>query len=298
MSENSANVDTRHSSTSNYTIHKMVVKILDYLILILISAVVIYPILLILINSFKSKSYISSDPFSFPTAENFVGWENYTNGLQKSSFWPTLWHSIYVTVISVVLILIFASMTAWYLTRVKTWWSKVIYYGIIFSMIVPFQTVMLTLPYLVDKLNMSSYYYLPIVYVGFGAGLSIFIYSGFVKGIPTDIEEAAVVDGCNTLQVFFYIVLPLLKPVTITVAVLDTMWIWNDYLLPYLILGSSPGNGTLPIAIQLENQGGYGNNDMGALMAMIIICLIPVIIFYLFGQKYIIKGVTAGAVKG
>lgn len=295
---NTQSLSHNNSSTSSYHTRKIIEKILDYVILIIIAAAVVFPILVILLNSFKKKTAISSDPFGWLNATNFVGLENYTKGLTQSSFWPTLWHSFYVTVISVILLLFVSSMTAWYLTRVKTWWTKIIYYAIVFSMVVPFQTVMLTLPYLVDKLNMSAYLWLPIVYVGFGAGLSVFIYSGFVKGVPTDIEEAAVVDGCNTLQVFSLIVFPLLKPVTMTVAILDTMWIWNDYLLPYLILGGNPGDGTLPIAVQIENQGGYGNNDTGALMAMIILSLLPVIILYIFGQKYIIRGVTAGAVKG
>jgi raffinose/stachyose/melibiose transport system permease protein len=277
---------------------KMLTSILDYIVLIILSIVFLFPIFIVLMDSFKSNLSISSNAFSWPTAESFVGWDNYVNGIERISFWKTFGNSLFITVVSTVLILILSCMTAWYLTRVKTWWSKVIYYLIVFSMIVPFQMIMLPMSGLASWLNLNNVYGIVVLYVGFGAGLSTFVISGFVKGIPTEVEEAAVVDGCNTLQVFFLIVVPLLKPVIMTVAVLNVMWIWNDFLLPYVVLSTRAGETTLPVAIQLANQGAYGNKDYGVFMAMIVLSIIPVIVFYLFGQKYIIKGVMAGAVKG
>lgn len=282
--------------------------VLDYVILTILALAFIYPVVLVVINSFKNRYTITTDAFSWITANNFVGIDNYLAGIKQSNFWSSFGNSVYITFFSTLLIIIFSAMAAWYLTRVKTWWTKVIYYTLLFSMIIPFQMVMLPLSgvtsFLIPDAIDPRYTYLwkifliVFVYVAYGAGMSTFIFSGFVEGIPTEIEEAAIVDGCNTVQVFFRIDLPLLKPVTVTVAVLNVMWIWNDFLLPYLVLGTGKGQTTIPVAIQIANQGGYGDINMGAFMAMIVLTIIPVIIFYLIGQKYIIKGVTSGAVKG
>jgi raffinose/stachyose/melibiose transport system permease protein len=286
---------------------KVIEKVLDYVILIILTCTTFYPILLVVLNSFKNRYTISKQPFDWLTSANFVGWKNYSYGINQSKFWQAFGNSVYVTVVSVILIILLSSMAAWYLTRVKAWWTKVIYYALIFSMIIPFQMVMMPLTgvfswLMPDNLAEEAYFYkifiVVLVYIGYGAGLSTFIFSGFIQSVPKEVEEAAVIDGCNTPQVFFLVDFPLLKPVTVTVSVLNVMWIWNDFLLPYLLLGTRPGQTTLPVAIQIANQGGYGDINMGAFMAMIVLSIIPVIIFYLLGQKYIIKGVTAGAVKG
>ena len=254
------------------------------------------PMILVLINSFKSKLYISSEPFAFPNFETFVGFENYLNGLKSSGFLAAFGRSLFITVASVILIVVCTSMTSWYLIRVKNKLTKGLYYAFVFSMIVPFQMVMFTMTYIVGKLNLNNVLGIVFVYLGFGAGLSVFMLSGFVKSIPLEIEEAATIDGCNPLQCFFRVVFPILKPTAITVAILNAMWIWNDYLLPYLILGT--GNKTIPVAIQIAMQGAYGDTDMGGFMAMLVLAIIPIIVFYLLCQKHIIKGVIAGAVKG
>lgn len=249
-------------------------------------------------NSFKTKNSIALEPFVFPTSKTFAGFNNYITGVKQSNFFSSFLNSLLITICSTVLILIFCSMAAWFLTRVKTWWTKVIYYVIIFSMIVPFQMVMLPLTGVASTLNLDNVIGVIFIYVGFGAGLSTFMYAGFVKSVPVDIEESAMIDGCNPVQTFFHVVFPVMKPTTITIAILNVMWIWNDYLLPYMVLGTTKGETTLPVAIQISMQGGYGDINMGAFMAMIVLTIIPVIVFYLFCQKYIIKGVIAGAVKG
>lgn len=269
-----------------------------YVILVLAAAVVVAPLLIVLMNSFKTKNSIALEPFVFPTSKTFAGFNNYITGVKQSNFFSSFLNSLLITVCSTVLILIFCSMAAWFLTRVKTWWTKVIYYVIIFSMIVPFQMVMLPLTGVASTLNLDNVIGVIFIYVGFGAGLSTFMYAGFVKSVPVDIEESAMIDGCNPVQTFFHVVFPVMKPTTITIAILNVMWIWNDYLLPYMVLGTTKGKTTLPVAIQISMQGGYGDINMGAFMAMIVLTIIPVIVFYLFCQKYIIKGVIAGAVKG
>ncbi len=269
-----------------------------YVILVLAAAVVVAPLLIVLMNSFKTKNSIALEPFVFPTSKTFAGFNNYITGVKQSNFFSSFLNSLLITVCSTVLILIFCSMAAWFLTRVKTWWTKVIYYLIIFSMIVPFQMVMLPLTGVASTLNLDNVIGVIFIYVGFGAGLSTFMYAGFVKSVPVDIEESAMIDGCNPVQTFFHVVFPVMKPTTITIAILNVMWIWNDYLLPYMVLGTTKGKTTLPVAIQISMQGGYGDINMGAFMAMIVLTIIPVIVFYLFCQKYIIKGVIAGAVKG
>lgn len=267
-----------------------------YIVLSALALLFLVPIILVVINSLKSRLYISSSPFSLPNSETFVGLENYINGIASSGFFSAVLRSFFITVVSVALIILFTSMTAWYLVRVNSRMSKFLYYLFVFSMIVPFQMVMYTMTFVVNKVSLNNVLGINLVYLGFGAGLSVFMLSGFIKSIPLEIEEAAMIDGCNPIQSFFLVVMPILKPTAITVAILNTMWIWNDYLLPYLVLGTD--NKTLPVAIQLAMQGAYGSTDYGGFMAMLVLAIVPIIIFYVFCQKYIIRGVVAGAVKG
>ncbi len=260
-----------------------------------VSVIFLFPIFIVLMNSFKGKLYISSEPFALPTPETFAGFDNYTDGLTKTGFFSAFLTSLLVTVLSVAAIVIFTSMTAWYITRVKNTFTKLSYYAFVFSMVVPFQMVMFTTVKTANVLNLDNPLGLVILYLGFGSGLSVFMFSGFVKSIPVEIEEAAMIDGCGPIRTFFLVVFPLMKPTTITVAILNAMWIWNDYLLPYLVIGSDYK--TIPIAIQYL-RGGYGSIDMGAMMAMLVLSILPIVIFYLLCQKHIIKGVVAGAVKG
>ncbi len=272
-------------------------KTLIYILLILLTALFLAPIAIILLNSVKGNFYISSAPFSPPDSETFVGFENFIKGFNQSDFMRSFANSAFITVFSVVGIVIMTSMTAWYIVRIKNRLTKIMYYLFVFSMIVPFQMVMYTMTYYAFELNLNNLIGIVFIYLGFGAGLSVFMFSGFIKSIPTEIEEAATIDGCGPIKTFFLVVFPILKPTAITVAILNAMWIWNDYLLPYLVLGSGE-NKTLPVAVQMALTGGYGNKDMGALMAMLVLAILPIIIFYLFCQKYIIRGVVAGAVKG
>ena len=267
-----------------------------FLILCTLVVVFLAPILFIVINSFKGKFFISDNPFAFPTPETFVGITNYINGL-RTGFLSAIGWSFFITIGSVVVIIFFTSMTAYYITRVKSKLTSTLYYLFVFSMIVPFQMVMFPMVKLADTLNLANPVGMIALYLGFGAGLSVFMFSGFVKSIPLEIEEAAMIDGCNPLQTYFYIVLPILKPTSITVAILNAMWIWNDYLLPYLVIGLSTKYKTIPVVIQML-VGSNGNRDMGAMMAMLVLAIIPIIIFYLVCQKHIIEGVVAGAVKG
>lgn len=258
---------------------------------------VLYPLFFILNNSFKGKLFISKDPFSLPTAETFSGLTNYVNGLVKTGLLNAIGWSFFITIFSVILLILFTSMTAYYLTRVKAKWTQALYYMFVFSMIVPFQMVMFTMSSLADKFHLKNPVGMCILYLGFGAGLSVFMFAGFIKSVPIDIEEAAMIDGCNPLQNFFKVVFPILKPTAITVAILNAMWIWNDFLLPYLVIGISTKYKTIPVVVQML-VGSNGNKDMGALMAMLVLSIIPIVIFYLTCQKYIIEGVVAGAVKG
>lgn len=270
-------------------------NIIAFILLLLISAAFIFPVFIVLMNSFKNNLYISSEPFTFPTAESFASLRNYTEGLAKTGFFSAFITSLFVTVLSVGAIVIFTSMTAWYITRVKNRFTKFSYYAFVFSMVVPFQMVMFTTVKTANLLSLDNPWGLIIIYLGFGSGLSVFMFSGFVKSIPVEIEEAAMIDGCGPIRTFFLVVFPLMKPTTITVAILNAMWIWNDYLLPYLVIGSDYK--TIPIAIQYL-RGGYGSIDMGAMMAMLVLSILPIVVFYLLCQKHIIKGVVAGAVKG
>lgn len=272
-------------------------RALAYLLLVFLAFVFLAPIFIILMNAFKGNFYISSDPFALPNGETFAGFDNFVKGFTQSDFPRAFGNSLFITVLSVAGIVLLTSMTAWYIVRVKNKITSLLYYLFIFSMIVPFQMVMYTMTYFAFELRLNNPVGIVFIYLGFGAGLSVFMFSGFVKSIPAEIEEAATIDGCSPVQTFFLIVFPILKPTAITVAILNAMWVWNDYLLPYLVLGSGSDK-TLPVAVQMALTGGYGNKDMGALMAMLVLSILPIIIFYLFCQKYIIKGVVAGAVKG
>ena len=268
---------------------------LYFFILLVLALVFIFPVFVVLINSFKVKFSIATTPFVLPNADTFSGAENYLTGLERTGFLSAFGWSLFVTVLSVLVIIVFTSMTAWYITRVKSLFSTLFYYALVFSMIVPFQMVMFTMSKIANVLRLDNPLGLIFIYLGFGAGLSVFMFSGFIKNVPQTIEEAATIDGCNTFQVFWLVVFPVLKPTAITVAILNTMWIWNDYLLPYLVIGKDYK--TIPIAVQYL-KGGYGSVDMGAMMAVLVLSILPIIIFYLFSQKYIISGVAAGAVKG
>ena len=257
----------------------------------------IYPIIMILMNSLKKESAISTGTaFKLPTADAFAGIANYVDAVASKGFLSSLGYSTFITITSVVAILVCCSMCAWYITRVNSPISKILYYLFVFSMVVPFQMVMFTLSGTADTLGLNTPWGLIIVYLGFGAGLAVFMFCGFVKSIPVEIEEAAMIDGCNPIRTFFSVVLPIMKPTYISVGILEAMWIWNDFLLPYLILDIKKYK-TISIIIQYM-KGSYGRVDMGAIMACLIMAVIPVIVFYLSCQKYIIKGVAAGAVKG
>ncbi len=266
-----------------------------FILLVVISAIFIAPVLIVLINSFKYKFSIATAPFVLPDSQTFAGISNYTTGINNTGFLTAFGWSLFITLFSVAAIVVFTSMTAWYIVRVKTFFTSLLYYALVFSMIVPFQMVMFTMSKTANVLRLDNPLGIIIIYLGFGAGLATFMFTGFIKSVPKGIEEAATIDGCTHLQTYWKIVFPILKPTTITVAILNTMWIWNDYLLPYLVIGRDYK--TIPIAIQYL-KGGYGSVDMGAMMAMLVLSIIPVIIFYLSCQKYIIKGVAAGAVKG
>lgn len=276
-------------------------KIVAWIITIILtgtSLAWVLPIVIVLMNSFKDKGSIALDTFSLPNAESFVGLNNFVNGITSGnySFWTCVFYSLVITVLSVGLILICTSMSAWYISRVNSTFSKIVYALCTFSMIVPFQMVQFTLSSTASMLKLNTPFTIPIVYLGFGAGMAIFMFTGFVKQIPLGIEEAAVIDGCSPIQTFFKVVLPMLSPSLISVGILEAMWVWNDYLLPYLVLDITKYR-TIPIQIQYL-RGSYGQVDMGASMALIILALLPVVVIYIFCQKYIIKGVTSGAVKG
>ena len=262
----------------------------------IISILWLFPIALVVINSFKKKAYISRKPFAIPTDKMFVGFDNYINGIKKTGFIEAFGWTLLITVGSVAAIILCTSMCAWYISRVKNAVTTTIYYLCLFSMIVPFQMVMFPLSKIADMLKLNTPWGLIVVYLGFGAGLAVFMFTGFVKSIPLEIEEAAMIDGCTPIQTFFNVVLPIMKPTCVTVAILQAMWIWNDYLLPYLILDLKRFK-TISIAVQYL-KGGYGSVDMGAMMGVLVLAIIPIIVFYLVCQKYIIEGVVAGAVKG
>ena len=264
----------------------------------IICLVYVMPIIIVGYNAFKTNAAVSTDAFALPNSETFSGWSNFIKGMTFGNypFLKSALYSTFITVVSSLLILVCTSMAAWYVSRVGSLFSKIVYYLCVFSMVVPFQMVMFTLARTAYKLHLDTPWTIPVIYLGFGAGLAVFMFAGFVKSIPLEIEEAAVIDGCGPLQTFFLVVLPMLKPTMISVGVLEIMWVWNDYLLPYLVLDITKYR-TIPIHIQYL-KGSYGSVDMGATMALILMSIIPVIVFYLICQKYIIKGVAAGAVKG
>ncbi|MBQ7775268.1 MAG: carbohydrate ABC transporter permease [Lachnospiraceae bacterium] len=272
-------------------------KALIFIVLCCLVVVFLTPIFFVLMNSFKGKFYISDEPFALPMGDLFVGLENYIAGIDKTDFFAAFGWTAFITVFSVLVIVLFTSMTAWYITRVKTKTSEILYYAFVFSMVVPFQMIMFTMSKLADMLKLNNPVGMIVLYLGFGAGLSVFMFCGFVKSIPLEIEEAAMIDGCNPIKTYFQIVFPILKPTAITVAILNAMWIWNDYLLPYLVIGVSTPYKTIPVAVQYL-MGSYGAKDYGSLMALLVLSIIPIIVFYLSCQKYIIEGVVAGAVKG
>ncbi len=265
-------------------------------LLTFISLFYVGPIFIVLFNSFKNKIYITRFPFELPNADSFIGFENYDQAINFYDILGAVGVTVFITIASVAAILLFTSMSAWYIVRVKNIYTKIFYYLCVFSMIVPFQMVMFTLSFTADRLRLSNPVGIILVYLGFGAGLSIFMFCGFIKSIPVEIEEAAMVDGCSPIRTFFTIIMPMLKPTYISVGILQTMWIWNDYLLPYLVLDITKYK-TISIIIQYM-KGSYGRVDMGAIMAALILAIIPIIIFYMSCQKHIIKGVAAGAVKG
>ena len=267
-------------------------------ILSIVSVLYVLPVVAVILNSFKANTFVMTDTFALPTGEMYVGFANFIKGMTFGNypFIKSVLYSVVITVLSAALILICTSMAGWFIARVKSRFCSLLYFLCVFSMVVPFQMVMFTLSKTADTLRLNTPWTIPIVYLGFGAGLAIFMFVGFAKSIPLEIEEAAVIDGCSPVQTYFKVVLPMLKPTMISVGVLEIMWVWNDYLLPYLVLDRSKYM-TIPILIQYL-KGSYGTVDLGATMALILLSIIPVIIFYLCCQKHIIKGVAAGAVKG
>ncbi|MBQ1703103.1 MAG: carbohydrate ABC transporter permease [Oscillospiraceae bacterium] len=284
----------KQKSLSNERTLKAVLSI----ILAVICVIYILPICAVIVNSFKENTFVKSETFALPNENSYVGFDNYVKGMTFGNydFWKTVVYSFMITLLSTALILVFTSMAAWYIARVDSKICRIIYYLCVFSMVVPFQMVMFTLSKTADTLKLNTPWTIPVVYLGFGAGLAIFMFVGFVKSIPLEIEEAAVIDGCGPLRTYFSVVFPMLKPTMISVGILEIMWVWNDYLLPYLVLDRNLYR-TIPIHIQYL-QGSYGRVDLGATMALILLGIVPVVIFYLICQKHIIKGVAAGAVKG
>ena len=275
---------------------KTYTKWIIFAVLLIVAALIIFPILVVLMNSFKANLFISSTgAFVPPNEQSFVGIQNYTNGIDRINFFSAFGYSLWITVASVIFILLLTSMLAWYITRVHGKVTSIIYYLLTFSMIVPFQMVMFPMSKFANMIHIDNPVGIIILYVGFGCGMSTFMFSGFIKSIPIALEEAAMIDGATPVRTFFSVVMPMLKSTAITIAILETMWVWNDYLMPYLVIGTEYR--TIPVAVQYL-RGGYGSVDMGAMMAMLVLAMIPVIVFYLFCQKYIIKGVLAGAVKG
>ena len=274
-----------------------VVSTIWVVILSIASLLYVYPIIMILLNSLKKETAIStSSAFKLPTAESFNGLQNYVNAIASKGFLQSLGYSLFITLTSVIAILICCSMCAWFITRVKGKLSQALYFLFVFSMVVPFQMVMFTLSQTADTLNLNTPWNIWVIYLGFGAGLAVFMFAGFMKSIPLEVEEASMIDGCNPLQTFFLIVLPMLKPTMVSVGILEAMWVWNDYLLPTLVLDIKKYK-TIPMLIQYF-RGSYGRVEMGPMMACIMLTVIPIVIVYLVGQKHIIKGVAAGAVKG
>ena len=275
-------------------------KVINGILITVLTALALlflYPIFFVVINSFKGKLFVQRDAFALPTSESFTGFKNFINGIEQTQFFDAMKWSLIITIGSVLLIILCTSMTAYWITRVKSKVSSVLYYAFAFSMVVPFQMVMFTMDNLADMLNLNNPQGMIFLYLGFGAGLSVFMFCGFIKSVPLEIEEAAMIDGCNPLQTYFKVVFPILKPTAVTVAILNAMWIWNDYLLPYLIVGLNTEYKTIPVRVQYL-VGSYGNFDISIMMAVLVLSILPIIVFYACCQKYIIEGVVAGAVKG
>lgn len=275
--------------------NRTIFRIIGVVSLAALSIIYLLPILIVLMNSFKSNIFVTSEPFTPPSSDTFIGLANYDTGINEIGILKAAGYSLFITVFSVAAIVFITSMAAWFITRVKAWYTTVLYFAFVFSMIVPFQMVMYSMSKVANMTHLDNPVGIIVLYLGFGAGLSIFIFAGFVKSVPLELEEAAVIDGCNPWQVYWHVIFPVLRPVAVTVAILNTMWIWNDYLLPYLTIGTDYR--TIPIAVQYL-QGGYGSVDWGAMMAVLVLAMLPIIVFYLAAQRHIIKGVTAGAVKG
>jgi len=271
-------------------------NIVGFFALLVVAIIWLVPLALILMNSFKSNLFISQTFYSFPDAQSFSAEHNYTAGIANTKFFAAAGLSLFITVFSVAVIILVTSMAAWYIARVKAWYTSTLYYLFVFSMVVPFQMVMFTMSKVANVTHLDNPFGIIVLYAGFGAGLSVFIFVGFIRSVPIEIEEAAMIDGASPFKVFFTVIFPILRPTAITIAILNAMWIWNDYLLPYLVIGSEYK--TIPIAVRQYMMGAYGNKDMGGFMAMLVLAIIPIIIFYLSCQRYIIKGVAAGAVKG
>ncbi len=261
-----------------------------------VSLAYVFPVVLVLVNFFKKKTSINLNPFAFPNQKSFVGFDNYINGIQKIEFFKYFGYSLFITAASVLAILVLCSMCGWYVTRVQNTVTRALKFGFIFSMVVPFQMLMFTLAKTADTLRLNTPVGIVVVYLGFGAGMAVFMFSNFAQSMPLEIEEAASIDGCNPLQIYFKVVFPIMKPTFVSVGILEIMWVWNDYLLPYLVLDIKKYK-TIPIVIQYL-KGGFGSVDMGTIMACIVLAILPVIIFYIICQRYIIEGVVAGAVKG
>jgi raffinose/stachyose/melibiose transport system permease protein len=284
----------KHTSIENCELPKSS-RISGIIFLTILSIIFLFPIAIVLLNSIKGRFYIASTPFALPMGEIFVGITNYVEGFRKTGLLQATGWSFFITIFSVLAIVLLTSMTAWYITRVKSRLTSNLYYMFVFSMIVPFQMVMFTMSKITNMLHLDNPLGIILIYVGFGSGLSVFTFAGFIKSIPIAMEEAAMMDGCSPIQTFFYVVFPILRPTAITVAILNTMWVWNDYLLPSLVLSNKYA--TIPMAVQ-SLKGSYGSIDMGAMMAMLVVAIVPIVIFYLTCQKYIIKGIASGAVKG
>lgn len=276
---------------------KNIWDILSIIMLVILVIVFVIPIFFVILNSFKGRLYISDNPFSLPTGEMYAGFANFIEGIERTDFFRAFGCSLFITVLSVAAIVLFTAMTAWYLVRVKTKYTSLLYFAFVFSMIVPFQMIMFTMSKIADMLSLNNPLGMVVLYLGFGSGLSVFMLCGFIKAIPLEVEEASMIDGCTPLKTFFRIVFPMLKPTAITVAILNAMWVWNDYLLPYLVIGVSTNYKTIPVAVQYL-MGSYGAKDYGSLMALLVLAIIPIIVFYFSCQKHIIQGVVAGAVKG
>jgi len=298
MAKTLSTADERRKAMQKMQKRRKLGKILLTVLFTVVSIFYVFPVFMVVLNSFKKNTFVKTDTFAWPTEESFASFDNFIKGMTFGGypFWKSVIFSIIITLASTFLILLFCSLAAWYISRVNSIFCKIIYFACVFSMVVPFQMVMFTLSKTADTLKLNTPWTIPIIYLGFGAGLAVFMFTGFVKSIPLEIEEAATIDGCGPLRTYFKVVVPMLMPTYISVAILEIMWVWNDYLLPYLVLDRTKYM-TIPIHIQYL-KGSYGTVDLGATMALILLSIIPVIVFYLTCQKHIIKGVAAGAVKG